>query len=279
MPDPFHKRFEIDVPIEEARRRFINRIENRVLSLMQRLDYVARADSRNVLDPVMIEVESALGESHLTYVSGASGFIDVWRKRINADFSRCLIATEKLYAVLAPSADVPLRKVTEVITESLAQSETDLGVSWHEGFFTKKGAELLDEKLVNDTLLWLTDPKYETVMVPFKKGLSHLLEGTGDLQRYGDTVTDMYESIEAMATIVTGKPSKDLSALREEFIAKLRLPAPHKEMLKQYIEYGCEFRHALETGQKRTWPLEHEAENFVYVTGLFIRLAIQSQSI
>ena len=43
-------------------------------------------------------------------------------------------------------------------------------------------------------------------------------------------------------------------------------------MFKQY-----DLRHALETGQKRAWPLEHEVENFVYLTGLFIRLAIQSE--
>lgn len=133
--------------------------------------------------------------------------------------------------------------------------------------------------LVNESLRWLADEKYQNVLVPFQKGLSHLLEGTKDPQRYGDSVTDMYESVEAMAKIVTDKPTKDLSGLREEFIAKLRLPETHKAMLKQYIDYGCEFRHTLETSQKRTWPLEHEAENFVYLTGLFIKLAIQAEQL
>jgi hypothetical protein len=45
------------------------------------------------------------------------------------------------------------------------------------------------------------------------------LEGTKDKQRFGDAVTDMYEALEAMVKIVTGKPAKDLSALREEFVA------------------------------------------------------------
>lgn len=278
MPDPFHVRFNIDVPIDEARRRFINRIENRVLNLVQALDKAGRSNSFNVLDPLIIEVESALGEPHLTDVSTPGIFIEVWRKRINGDFYRCLIATEKLYEVVSAQFDeLGLRKVSAVIIESLAQSETDLGMSWQNGSFSKKGAELLDDKLVNDPLRWLAEPKYETVLIPFKKGLFHLLEGTKDLQRFGDAVTDMYESLEAMAKIVTGKPTKDLSALREEFIATLRLPETHKGMLKQYIDYGCEFRHALEEGQKRAWPLEHEAETFVYLTGLFVRLAVQSE--
>src|SRR5918995_4054212 len=96
----------------------------------------------------------------------------------------------------------------------------------------KKGAELLDDKLVNESLRWLAEPQYQNVLIPFQKGLSHLLEGTKDSQRYGDAVTEMYEALEALAKIVTGKPTKDLSALRDEFIAVLRLPETHKRILK-----------------------------------------------
>lgn len=165
----------------------------------------------------------------------------------------------------------------EAITETLKECECDVGVSWANGIFARKGAELLDEHLINVPLRWLERPKYDNVLNPFKKGLSHLLEGTKDPQRFGDAVTDSYEALEAMAKIVTGKPTKDLSGLREEFIATLRIPLTHKGMLKEYIDYGCDFRHALETGQKRTWPLEHGAENFVYLTGLLIRMAIQAE--
>ena len=278
MADPFHVRFKIDVPTEEARRRFINRIENRVLSLIQALDKAGRTNSIDAINPLLVEVESALGEPHLTHAGSPSVFIEVWRERIKGDFSRCLIAVEKLHEIVSAQFDeLGARKMTAVITESLAQSETDLGISWQNGFFSKKGAQLLDEKLVNESLVWLADPKYQNVLVPFQKGLSHLLEGTKDSQRFGDSVTDMYEALEAMVKLATGKPTKDLSGLREEFIAKLSLPESHKTILKAYIDYGCDFRHALEPGQKRTWPLEHEAENFVYLTGIFIRLAIQSE--
>jgi hypothetical protein len=91
------------------------------------------------------------------------------------------------------------------IVEIIHLSEVDLGISWQRGVFLKKGAQILDEKLVNESLRWLADARYKTVLVPFQKGLSHLLEGTKDSQRFGDTVTDMYEALEAMAKIVTGK--------------------------------------------------------------------------
>jgi hypothetical protein len=85
----------------------------------------------------------------------------------------------------------------------------------------------------------------------------------------------MYEALEAMATIVTGTPTRDLSALREEFITKLRLPENYKEC-SRVNRLWCDFRHALQTRQQRSWPLDHEAESFVYMTGLFIRLAVES---
>jgi len=163
------------------------------------------------------------------------------------------------------------------IVEIIHLSEVDLGISWQRGVFLKKGAEILDEKLVNESLRWLANARYKNVLVPFQKGLSHLLEGTKDSQRFGDTVTDMYEALEAMAKIVTGKSTDELSALREQFISKLQLSQSHRTMLKAYIDYGCDFQHVIEAGQTRKWPVEHEAENFVYMTGLFIRLAIQAE--
>jgi hypothetical protein len=273
MPYPFHVRFNIDIPIEEARRRFTHRITNRVRKLAIPSDY---------LDSVLFESESTLGEPHPTFIDAHHFdpypiFIQRWIEIVNGDFLRCLHALEGLAKGLRAMnvSPNPEEELNTAISDTLAESEVDVGVCWQDGCFTKKGAELLDQKLVNESLRWLANPKYHNVLVPFQKGLSHLLEGSKELQRYGDAVTDMYEALEAMAKIVTGK-TKDLSALREEFISKLKLSDSHKRMLKEYIDYGCDFRHALEERQTRTWPLEHEAENFVYLTGLFLRLAIQS---
>jgi hypothetical protein len=269
MPDPFHVRFNIEVPVKDARRRFINRIENRLLGLA---DSVRRARDGVGLDELMLKIETSLGEPHDTIIAYVATFMLVWRQHVNGDFSRCLQAVEALYQAMGAA-----QMVNDSVTETLNQSEVDLGITWQQGVFLKKGAEVLDDTLVNEPLKWLAEPKYENVFVPFKKGLSHLLEGTKDSQRFGDAVTDMYEALEAMAKIVTAKPSKDLAALREEFVSSLSLPPFFKTMLKEYIEYGCDFRHAVKTGQKRTWPLENEAEAFVYLTGLVIRLAIQAE--
>ena len=236
-------------------------------------------------DGLLWEIESVLGEPHSRQIwpgrEGESSFVERWCEIVDNDFWRCLHAVEGFYSALPAGTSTggydPVVALNAAVEETLAESECDVGVSWKNGIFTRRGAELLDESLVNGPLRWLAEPEYETVLAALERGLTHFLEGTKDRQRFGDAVTDMYEALEAMAKVVTGKPSKDLSSLREEFIAKLRLLEIHKAMLKDYIEYGCDFRHAIEKGQKRTWPLEHEAENFIYLTGLFIRLAIQSE--
>lgn len=273
MAEPFHMRFDIDLPIEEARRRFVNRIENYVRLLVKNLIESGRWRE---LDKLAILVEGYLGEPHLTYVSNSHVFIEVWRGRIGNSFHRCLQAIEGLYIALGTRLENSRSTMSDSVTLALDEAEVDLGITWQNGIFTKKGARLLDETLVNEPLRWLGDPAYRNVLTPFEKGLKHFLEGTKEAERLADAITDMYEATEALAKIVTGKPNKDLSALREEFISKLGLPEPYKKMLREYIDYGCEFRHALEQGKPRSWPAPHEAEAFVYLTGLFIRLAIES---
>lgn len=275
MAEPFHIRFNIDVPIAEAQRRFVNRIENNVRQAMERV-YLDSSRTRSALDRLLAEVKTTLGEPNREDSLYPFQFMSEWAKLVTGDFSRCLQALEGFHNALHPNWSYIANDLNLTVRKTIAQSEVDLGISWQNGIFTKKGAELLDEKLVNELLRWLGDAKYENVLIPFQKGLSHFLEGTKDPQRFGDAVTDMYEALEAMAKIVTGKPTKDLSKLQEEFIAQLQLPETHKIMLKQYVIYACDFRHALEEGQKRAWPLEHEAESFVYMTGLFLRLAIQA---
>jgi hypothetical protein len=42
--------------------------------------------------------------------------------------------------------------------------------------FVRTGAKLLDDELVNASLKWLREEKYENVLKPFEKALQHLLE-------------------------------------------------------------------------------------------------------
>jgi hypothetical protein len=88
-----------------------------------------------------------------------------------------------------------------------------------------------------------------------------------------DVITDMYEALESLATIITGK-DKDLSANRELFVKKLRVSENYKTILKEYISYANDFRHGSSQDSQKPSPSNHEVESFIYLTGAFIRLAM-----
>ena len=84
----------------------------------------------------------------------------------------------------------------------------------------------------------------------------------------------MYEAVEALAKIVTGRPNKDLSANAELFISKVKASDHYKKLLKEYIAYANEFRNAEQGPGTRPVASRAEVESFVYLSGLFIRLAV-----
>lgn len=84
----------------------------------------------------------------------------------------------------------------------------------------------------------------------------------------------MYEALEALAKIVTGR-DKDLSANAEVFISAVKVSEGYKRVLKEYIDYANKMgRHAGEKGQAKPSLSRKEVESFVYLTGLFIRVAV-----
>jgi hypothetical protein len=114
--------------------------------------------------------------------------------------------------------------------------------------------------------------------MPFEKGLRHFLESLNKPDLLSDVVTDLYEAVEALAKIVTGR-DKDLSANREQFLSRVRAAEEYKPLLRWYIEYANEFRHAADRGTPKPSLSAAEVESFVYLTGLFIRFALQAAQV
>ncbi len=113
---------------------------------------------------------------------------------------------------------------------------------------------------------------------PFKKGLEDLIHSIKTPTRLQDVVTDMYEALEALAKIVTGRGDKDLSANMELFIKAVQVSDIYKPILKEYIAYANKIRHAGKDGQPKPDLTRKEVESFVYLTGVFIRLAVINEA-
>lgn len=86
----------------------------------------------------------------------------------------------------------------------------------------------------------------------------------------------MYDALEALSKIVCGN-DKGINANRDAFISKLGLHASYNTMLAEYIDYAnLVARHAGEKGQAKPLPSRREVESFMYLTGLFIRVALSN---
>lgn len=260
--EKFHERFGIELGIEEAKRRFVNRTLNFIFE-----DIKPIADSKYQEAELIDFICSKLGE-RTAGVSSAE-------KLIGKDFGKCLLILEAL-----SSHPTWQTRANIAIKELLAETEVDIGIRWENGQFLPAGAPVLDDALVTDPLNLLNTPEYKGVSDAFKNGLNHFLHSTKNQNLLADVLTDMYESLEAMAKIVcqNGK-DRDLSRNCEAFISKLGLADPYKRMLKEYIEYANKFgRHAGPQGMPKPIPSRKEVEAFMYLTGLFIRVALSKNS-
>ena len=251
----FHQRFNIEIGLEYAQECFMNRVSNMMPVIFNAAKGVDRRLPWKLANALGIEYR---GQDKLEHF-------------LSDDFYSCLRTLEATYDLMSDSYK---REFDERMKTILSLTEVDLGIQWRDGAFWPSGATLLDEALVNENLKWLSDPKYIAVLTPFEKGLRHFLEAQQQPEKLSDAITDIYEALEALAKIVTGK-NKDLSGNAESFISGLKLSDHYKGMLKAHILYANQYRHAAEPGEKRKPPLPNEVEAFVYTTGLFIRLAIQ----
>jgi hypothetical protein len=254
----FHERFEISVDINEAKRRFVNRIQNRIFYTL----------FLNAIEPkqkwvVLQSVADELGIKYEPQISLES--------YTGLEFYRVLQALEGFYKAISP--ELQSQVDTEII-KTLGESEIDLGVRWERGRFIRSGAKLLDEGLVNESLRWLSDQNYQNVLQPYSKGLEHFLQASKRPELLSDVITDMYEALEALAKIITGRETKDLSANAQLFIKEVSASEAYKNILKEYIAYANNFRHAATGSRMKPDLTSDEVESFIYLTGIFIRLAM-----
>jgi len=187
---PFHMRFNIDIDLEEAQRRFINRIKNQIFNAFFLLN-------------------DKFKEKKWWYIRNvANKFGEEWKGRyqdfdtfIRNDFLKCLHSLEIIYPYIEDEDQSKNKyslswQFSNWIDMILSESEVDLGITWKNGRFFPSGARELDEALVNQPLEWLKANGYESVLTPFSKALEHYLNSGKKPELLSDVVTDLYESLE-----------------------------------------------------------------------------------
>jgi hypothetical protein len=263
MTEKFHERFNIPFSMDEAKRRFINRAGNEI--------FRKNEWNRTFHQLLLRAVATTLGEVFL--------IVKDFRDYIKEDFSNSLQGIEGIYSFLEGVLPNELKGFDTRVQEIINFSEYDLGIRWESGRFYPTGAKLLDDSLVNESLKWLRVKSFQTVFTPFEKALDHLLRARSKPELLADVITDAYEAMEALAKVVTGK-DQALDANQDAFLKLICASEEYKqilhESLRKYRSFAHKFRHGAATPEKKPSIGYAEAESFIYLTGLFIRLVISS---
>lgn len=225
-------------------------------------------DSRLGIAPTLLGKQVSLPLGMLSKQIEAQVDLDL----ILSDWKKTLIAIEALYQCMPAKEQ---QELSRRIDNLIKRAEVDLGIEWRNGQFWKKGARLLDGVLIREPLEWLADTSLDGVRRPFEQGLRLYRMAGSDNEMLKSAVTSVYEAMEAMAKLLAHS-DKDLSALKDRVAKALSLPKELQGILDSYVEYGCRFRHAdaVAGGARGPRPYlgEAEAEFFLYLTGLLLRL-------
>lgn len=257
----FNQRFtNIDIGVDEARRRFVNRML-----------FVLFPAYPGIIGNELQLASRALGESIRVLAD--------LEKIVRDDFYRMLDMLERLVIIL-PDENQKGRQLTasvlsEQIRQELTAADIDLEVEWKEGKFFHRGARFLDEKLVDDPLEWLRNRGLSVVYEPFIKALEHFLRAHSDERLLSDSITDAYDALEAMAKVVC-RSNQKFDQIREQFITKIGASQKFKKIAREMSLYAHEFRHGASEAKPKPIPTRAEVETFIYTVGIMIRLATET---
>lgn len=262
----FEQRFPSEtVSIDEARRRFINRVH---VGLFDHLGYLVSwtkvAVGLGELVPYGWSIEKFTKHEFYKTLRSVEAFVPLLPHHFNpGEYS----TNPQTFAEQGQS----------LVRAFIAECELDIGVEWDGRRFRATGASELDDGLVNDVLDWCKGPNLESIRKPLKKAIGDLLEVKRNPERGADIVGDVYEAVEAAGKWLTGS-DKPLSGNRETIVAALGIHKYFDDLLLAFINWGNQYRHA--GGAKRPKPAAihyPEAEAYLYQGGLIIRLILTAR--
>ncbi|MFA7485741.1 MAG: hypothetical protein WCZ89_06935 [Phycisphaerae bacterium] len=268
MRKRFNEVFGLEDGIEEERKRFVQRVNQ---SIFHNIDTDDREhfDYYKLFELICFELginAHDVPERILRHTQELPAKI---RTLTRDDFTQTLLVLCILYrCVVYLSDEKECRKwLSKRIEAALSRSSCDIGVRWKDGFFYPAGAEELDKPLIEETLTWLK--KYPNEMKDYQTALQYYLGG----KTLGDVVKNCYSAIEGIARNILGN-KKTLDNNKDELLSKINLSDSWKSLLANYIKYAHDYRHA---SSERHGIKKQEAEAYLYMTGLIIRLVIESK--
>lgn len=257
MIKEIYARLGFNAKIDSEQRRLVERIAQ----VLDRL--VEGAKVLGVHGTLWQQVSFALGEPLNPYFSSAVR---------NQNIERCILICEIALGIVRKGYPSLYERFTESIEEAMQYCALNPGFNFHDGKFTRAGAEELDRALVLETLTWLEN--FPQTRELFENSLGSLLR-----KNLKDAITNAYSSLESLVKTILKKDKPfDSDEMRKEFVRFVGLEEHWGQMLFLYSKTAHEFssRHGQREGNEPNTELTYElAEFYVYMTGTFIRLIAQ----
>lgn len=267
----FNKILGLEDNIEAERKRFVERVNQFIFHDIDTVKTVT-FDYRVLFNLICFELGvNALDFSMRTIGRGMDKKkIPVSIRTLTGDdFNKTLLVLCILYVYLEESSDSKSNHewLSANIELVLSRCSCDIGIKWKKGLFYPTGAEELDEPLIEENLTWLND--YPNERKDYRIALECYL---GD-ESLADVIRNCYSAVEGVTRKILGN-DKTLDNNKEELLRKMNLSDGWNSILANYIKYAHDYRHA---SAERHEITKQETEAYLYMTGLIIRLIIESK--
>jgi len=255
--------------VEDEKKRFVERV-NQIIFHYIDTEFPVRFDYENLFAGVCFELGVDANTIPVRRPYSPSPAPPTLDKLADSDFTKTLEVLCALYAYIRIDRDrEDARKwLSERVEAVLSRCTCDIGVGWKNGFFYPSGAEQLDKPLIEDVLTWLKD--YPNEEKDYRTALRSYAGGDA----LADVIKNCYSATEGIARKVLGN-DKTLDNNKEALLSEIGLSDGWKRLLANYVTYAHDYRHASEERHEIT---KQEAEAYLYLTGLIIRLIIESKT-
>ena len=269
----FNEIFGLEDRIEEERKRFVERINFVVFDCVHHEVVTYGYDQlfANVCYELGVNGQTFRREMVTIDQMGRKIYTHPQMERLtNGDFNKTIEVLCALYEHIRMNRDKDKGRkwLSAAIEGALSRCTCDIGVRWKEGFFYPSGAEELDKPLIEDVLTWLKD--YPSVEKDYRLALRHYSEG----QSLSDVMTNCHAAVEGIAQCILGN-TKNLDSNKEALLTQIGVSKRWGGFLANYIKYTNDHRHTRSGERHNAAPQEVEA--CLYMTGLIIRLTIESK--
>lgn len=276
----FNKRFGKNVSLEDLKVNFMNTIIHYLIEPLDDEDGNEYTDySKKLFDFVAMEFNFIPSEIIAKYNKGSFYAGEIYKPPLTIfsekNFEKNLLLIEIIYDYFLNSneyeKDVWLKNINTVVTVALNQP-ISLGVTWRDGKFYPEGAKEFDEKLISDVLKWLdSSPKIQSL---YKNALDHYSQSLKEPIKRKDVVSNAFQAVEKLTQEFLNSPKGSFDNNFNALVDKLILDKEWKKIFNSYKELSKEFgRHA--SNNKNFIPAQEDAEAFLYLSGLILRLILQ----